>query len=164
MQTVTIDVKSIARHRGPHQPRHPTLPPAILAFTKYWMQLGEPRPPTWARFQMLDVLDIVPYLTVFKCHGEPCFTVEFMGSAVAAMLGEDMTGAEFTASTPTVAEIDWFERCLGAIERRDVNTVAGTANPQYTSKLEYVGADFPFLDDRGAEVSYVVALTVGRTN
>lgn len=164
MQAVTIDVKSIARQRGAHQPRHPTLPPAVLAFTRYWMGLSDQRPPMWPSFQMLNVLELVPYLTVFKCHGDSRFEVEFMGSAVSAMIGEDLTGANFTSSSPTVAEIDWYERCFGAMETRDVSTLVGTANPQYTPKIDYVGADFPFLDDHGHDVSHVVTLTVGKTN
>jgi hypothetical protein len=164
MQTVTLDVKSVARLRGDHQPRHPLLPPAVLAFTKYWMKLSERRPPRWSLFQLVDARDAAPYITIFKCHGEASFTVEFMGSAVSAMLGEDLTGLRFSRSSPTVAEIDWFERCLSALENRDLHVVTGTANPQYTSKIEYVGADFPFLEDGGDDVTRVVTLTVGRTN
>lgn len=164
MQTVTLDVKSVARQRGPHQPRHPVLPPAILAFTKHWIGLSEDKPPRWESFQMIDVMEVVPYITIFKCVGGSAFAIEFMGSGVSAMLGEDLTGMEFDSSTPTVAEIDWYERCLAATEQRDVSVITGTANPQYTSKIDFVGADFPFLEDSGEDIAYIVALTVGKTN
>jgi hypothetical protein len=164
MQTIEIDVKTVARQRGPHQPRHPILPTAILEFTKHWMALSEDRPPAWSHFQMLDVLEVVPYLTVFRRRAETRFQVEFMGSAVSAMLGEDLTGTEFTPSSPTVAEIDWFERCLSATEQRDVLTMTGSANPLYTSRIDFVGADFPFLDEAGDDVSYIVCLTVAKVN
>ncbi|MBM3512586.1 MAG: hypothetical protein FJX59_02605 [Alphaproteobacteria bacterium] len=164
MQTVTLDVKSVARQRGPHQPRHPVLPPAILTFIKHWVGLSEDKPPRWHLFQMLGVMEQVPYLAIFKCVGGSAFMVEFMGSAVSAMIGDDMTGMEFNSSTPTVAEIDWYERCQATLEQRDVTVLTGTANPKYTSKLDYVGADYPFIEDAGDDVAYVVTLTVGKAN
>ena len=164
MQAVTLDVKTVARQRGAEKPRHPLLPPALLAFTNYWMNHRDQHLPRWSAFHLIDVQALAPYITIFKCRGDQEFEVEFMGSAVSTMVGEDMTGMRFTAMTATVAEIDWFERCLSALEKQDVQAFLGSANPMYTSRIDYVGGDFPFVDDSGRDVSRIVTLTVGRAN
>lgn len=164
MEVVTLDVKSVARQRGDEKPRHPLLPPALLAFTNYWMDLRDNLLPRWSAFHLIDVQEMAPYLTIFKCQGDKAFEVEFMGSAVASLLGEDLTGHIFDKSTPTVAEIDWFERCLQVLEKQDLNVFTGSARPHYTSQIEFVGGDFPFVDDGGRDVSRIVTLSVGRAN
>ena len=164
MQTVTLDVKTVARQRGAEKPRHPLLPPALLAFTNYWMDFRDQKLPRWDRFHLVDVQALAPYITIFKCSGEQEFEVEFMGSAVSTMLGEDLTGQRFNRMSATVAEIDWFERCLSVLEKQDLNVFTGSANPIYTSVIDYVGGDFPFVDEGGRDVSRIVTLTVGRAS
>ena len=41
---------------------------------------------------MMDVGDIVPYLTILRCNPDNSFTFTFTGSAVSAIIGEDLTG------------------------------------------------------------------------
>jgi len=164
MQAVTLDVKTVARERGDEAPRHPLLPPTLLDFTNYWMDLRDNLLPRWHAFHLVDVQAMAPYLTIFKCRDDQEFEVEFMGSAVASLLGEDLTGRVFNKSTPTVAEIDWFERCLQVLEKQDLNVFTGSANPLYTSQIEFVGGDYPFVDDGGRDVSRIVTLSVGRAN
>jgi hypothetical protein len=164
LQPVNLDVKTLARERGAHRPRHPLLPSAVLAFTRYWMKLSQTRPPRWSLFHMIDVQDIAPYITVLKCEGGSTYTVEFMGSAVSTMLGEDLTGARVTQASPTFADIDWFERCRAAVARHDLVVSNGSATPPHTSRIDFVGADYPFMDEAGIEVSRVVALTVATVN
>ncbi|MDX2221638.1 MAG: hypothetical protein SFV21_02750 [Rhodospirillaceae bacterium] len=163
-QALHLDVKTLARERGAHRPRHPLMPPAVLAFTRYWMRLSQTRPPRWSLFHMIDVQDIAPYVTVLRCDGGSAFTVEFMGSAVATMLGEDLTGTRVTQASPTFADIDWFERCRAAIAHHDVVVSNGSATPKHTSRIDFVAADYPFMDDAGVDVSRVVALTVATVN
>ncbi|MCB2107811.1 MAG: PAS domain-containing protein [Rhodobacteraceae bacterium] len=164
MQTVAIDLKSVARERGAHQPRHPLVPAAILAFTRYWMKLSESRPPAWSLFNLVDIQEIAPYITVMRANGNGTYEIEFMGSAVSTMVGEDLTGTQISRLNAETAEIDWLERWRAAAEKNDLNLSTGAANPQYTSRIEFVAADFPFVEDGRADISHVVALTVAKVN
>jgi hypothetical protein len=164
MQTLTLDVKRVARDRGDHQPQHPLFSHSILAFTRYWLKLGEGRAPVWADFDMIVVADALPYLTVFKCDGNSRFTIEFTGSAIAALAGEDLSGRQVTFLDPAQADIDWFERVRTTAKTADIHLSTGSTKPAYTASLDFVAADFPFMDDTGQTVSRVVCLTVPKMN
>jgi hypothetical protein len=164
MQTLALDVKRVARERGAHLPQHPMLSHAILAFTRYWLKLGGGRPPAWADFDMMGAGDALPYLTIFKCSGESSFTIEFTGSAISALAGEDLAGRKVTFIDHAHGDIDWFERVCGAVKKADIQLSTGSTSPAYTSSLDFVAADFPFMDGGGNVVNRVVCLTIPKLN
>lgn len=163
MHISALDIKGLARERGAHQPSHPLLPPPIIAFTQYWLKLAEGRTPTWASFDMMDVAEAAPYLTILKVRGESACDLEFVGSGMTAIIGEDITGQRVTESSPIVGDVNWFERAKVTVDRADIHVDNGTINPEYTSEIEYVSADFPFSDDTGA-VTHVICITVAKLN
>jgi hypothetical protein len=67
-------------------------------------------------------------------------------------------------SHSTWAEIDWYRRCRPVAEDADIQVLAGTANPPYTQALDFVAADFPFMDEAGDTVSHIVGLTLVKLN
>lgn len=164
LKTIGLDVKAVARKRGADLPQHPLLPQQVLALTRYWLTLGGKTPPTWSQFEMIDIGDAVPYLSILRCNPDNTFTFTFMGSAVAAVLGEDLTGCTVSAANPAWGEIDWYRRCKPVADVADIQALAGKTNPPYTSPIEFVAADLPFMDDAGAAVSHIVGVTVARLN
>jgi hypothetical protein len=164
LRTLGVDVRAVARKRGADLPQHPLLPQQVLALTRHWLTLGGKTPPAWAQFEMMDMGDIVPYLTVLRCNPDNTFTFTFMGSAVSAVLGEDLTGHVASAAAPVWGEIDWYRRCKPVAEIADIQVLSGATNPPDTSPIEFVAADFPFMDDAGAGVSRIVGVTVARLN
>lgn len=163
MYISSLDIKTMARTRGAHQPGHPLLPAQVLAFTNYWLALNNGHVPAWSAFDMLKVSDAAPYLTVLRRCGAGVYEIEFAGSAVAAMAGEDLTGKRVNRIYPMQGEIDWFSRVLAAAEHSDVNFSSGTINAPHTPAIEYVGADFPFKGD-GGDPDIVVCLTMAKLN
>ena len=164
LRAIGLDVKAVARKRGADLPQHPLLPAQVLALTRHWLALGGKTPPHWSQFEMMDVGDVVPYLTVLRCHPDHTFTFMFMGSAVSAVLGEDLTGCAVTAREAVWGEIDWYRRCKPVADVADIQLLSGSTNPPYTSPIDFIAADFPFMDDAGGAVSYVVGVTVARLN
>lgn len=163
MHVSALDIKSLARERGPHMPSHTMLPPPILAFTQYWLGLADGRTPNWAAFDMFDVAETAPYLTILKSRGEHAVDLEFVGSAITAVAGEDLTGSSATRTNPVVGDMDWFNRARPAIDSADIQVSSGTIHPPYTSAIEYVSADFPFKDETGA-IAHIVCVTVAKLN
>jgi len=158
-----VEVKDLVRTRGPHQPRHPLLPHPIITFTHCWLDLDDGLPPAFAAFDMIDVVDVVPYLTILKRTGEGIYTIDFAGSAIAALSGEDPTGKRVTRGAPAQGDVNWFERCEIAIAHADMNVSNGVLHPPQTSSIDYVSADFPFRDDDGA-LTHVICVTVPKLN
>lgn len=164
LKTVGLDVKAVASSRGADLPQHPLLPPHVLQFTRYWMNLAATTRPSWTQFEMMDVADIVPYLTVLRCEPDSSFTFTFTGSAVSAILGEDLTGRTVSLGTPVWGEIDWYRRCKPVAEVADIQVLSGSMTPAHMSAIDFVAADFPFMDDTDGAVSYIVGVTVARLN
>ena len=102
LRAIGLDVKAVARKRGADLPHHPLLPPPVLQLTRHWLKLGGKTPPAWSQFEMMDVSDVVPYLTVLRCNPDNTFTFIFTGSAVSTILSEDLTG-----HTVSAAEAVW---------------------------------------------------------
>jgi hypothetical protein len=164
MQTVSLDIKRLARDRGPGQPRHPFLPPQIIAFTQHWLSLAEGAMPRWPQFDMIDVPDAVPYLALLKCRGERALDVTFVGSAVTALTDGDLQGGHVIVASSILGDIDWYQRAKAAVELTDIQVATGVVNPPYTSAIDYVSADFPFLGEVGDAVEYVACVTVPKLN
>jgi len=164
LRTIGLDVKAVARKRGADLPQHPLLPQQVLAFTRHWLALGGKTPPLWSQFNMMDVGDIVPYLTMLRCNPDNSFTFTFMGSAVSAILGEDLSGCTVSAIDAVWGEIDWFRRCKPVADVADIQVLSGATNPPYTSPIDFIAADFPFMDDAGGAVSHIIGVTVARMN
>jgi|GEM_PF-2397249 len=164
MQTVSLDIKQLARDRVPSQPRHPLLPPQIITFTRRWLSLADGFTPRWAQFDMLDVADSVPYLTVLKARGERAFDVEFVGSAVTALTDGLISVGKVIIPSSVLGDIAWVGRAKLAVDLADIQVATGTVNPPYTSAIDYVAADFPFLGEAGAAVETIACVTVPRVN
>jgi hypothetical protein len=164
LRTIGLDMKAVARKRGADLPQHPLLPQQVLAFTRHWLALGGKTPPLWSQFNMMDVGDIVPYLTMLRCNPDNSFTFTFMGSAVSAILGEDLSGCTVSAIDAVWGEIDWFRRCKPVADVADIQVLSGATNPPYTSPIDFIAADFPFMDDAGGAVSHIIGVTVARMN
>jgi hypothetical protein len=164
LKTIGLDVKTVAKQRGADRPQHPLLPGQILELTRYWMALGGNVPPAWSQFEMMDVGDIVPYLTILRCNPDNTFTFTFTGSAVSAIIGEDLTGRTVSPGNAVYGEIDWLRRCKPVSDVADIQVVAGAIHPAHMSAIDFVAADFPFMSDAGGAVNYIVGVTVARLN
>ena len=164
LRTIGVDVKDVARKRGADSPQHPLLPAQVLAMTRHWLALGGKTPPHWTQFEMMDVGDTVAYLTVLRCNADNTFTFTFTGSAVSAILGEDLTGRTVSLDQPICGEIDWYRRCKPVADIADVQVLSGATNPPYTSPIDFIAADFPFMDDAGGAVSHIIGVTVAKLN
>jgi len=164
LTTIGLDVKAVARNHGADLPQHSLLPPQILAMTRHWLALGGKTPPAAAQFEMMDVGDIVPYLTVLRVNPDNSFTFTFTGSAVSAIIGEDLTGRTVTAGQAVLGEIDWFRRCRPVAEVADIQVLAGAISPSHMSPIDFIAADFPLMDDAGGGVTTIVGVTVARIN
>lgn len=163
LRAIGLDVKALARK--PAEPaRQALLPPQVLTLTRYWLALGGKTPPLWSQFEMIHVGDVVPTLSFLRCNPDHTFTFTFMGSAVAAVLGEDLTGCAVSAGNPIWGEIDWYHRCKPVADVADIQAVSGATNPPYTARVEFITVDFPFMDDAGAAVSHTAGVTVARLN
>jgi hypothetical protein len=164
MQALSLDIKQLARERSPSQPRHSLLPPPILAFTRHWLNLADGFTPRWPQFDMLDVADAVPYLTVLKARGERAFDVEFVGSAVTALTDGLIAAGKVIIPSSVLGDIAWVGRAKLAMDLADIQVATGSVNPPYTSSIEYVSADFPFLGEAGAAVETVACVTIPKVN
>ncbi len=164
MQTVSIDIKRLARDRTPSQPRHTLLPPQVLTFTRHWLSLAGETTPRWPQFDMLDVAEAVPYLAVFKCRGELAFDVTFVGSAVTAMTDGDLHAGQVIVANSILGDIDWVSRARTAVDFNDVQLATSTVNLPSMSAMDVVAAAFPFLGDVGSAVEYVACITLPRLN
>jgi hypothetical protein len=164
LKTIGLDVKAVARNHGADLPQHSLLPPQVLAMTRHWLALGGKTPPAAAQFDMMDVGDIVPYLTILRVNPDNSFTFTFTGSAVSAIIGEDLTGRTVTAGQAVLGEIDWFRRCRPVAEVADIQVLAGAIAPSHTSPIDFIAADFPLMDDAGGAVTEIVGVTVARLN
>jgi hypothetical protein len=164
LKTVGLDVKAVASKRGNDLPQHPLLPAQVLELTRYWMALGGKTPPAWSQFEMMDVGDIVPYLTILRCNPDNSFTFTFTGSAVSAIIGEDLTGQTVGAGRSLYGDIDWMRRCKPVAEIADIQVLAGAIHPAHMSAIDFIAADFPFMSDAGGAVNYIVGVTVARLN
>ncbi len=164
MRTIGLDVKAVARRRGADLPQHSILSPPVLGLTRYWLELQHAAAPVWSDFEIMDVGDAVPYLTILECRPDNTFTFKFMGSAVSAFLGQDLTGRTVSIEDPVWGQIDWYRRCKPVSDVADIQVLSGTADPQQTSAIDFIAADFPFMDDSGGAVSHVVGVTVPRLN
>ena len=164
LKTVGLDVKAVARKRGADLPQHPLLPSQVLELTRHWMTLGGTTPPAWSQFEMMDVGDVLPYLTILRCNPDNTFTFAFTGSAVSAVLGEDLTGRTVSAGEAVWSGIDWYRRCKPVADVADIQVVTGSMNPAHMSPMDFVAADFPFMDDAGGAVSHIIGVTVARLN
>ncbi|MBL8645247.1 MAG: hypothetical protein JNK21_15045 [Rhodospirillaceae bacterium] len=163
MHITALDIKTLARDRGPHRPSHPLLPHPVIGFTQYWLNLGEGDGlPDWSGYDLMDVADHAPYLTVLRL-GADGVHVEFVGSAVTALVGEDFAGAKVTRDNPKIADIDWYSRAQNAATTSDIQVASGKVHPPYTSDFDYVSADFPFRDEKG-QITHVVCVTVAKLN
>ncbi len=163
LRAVGVDVKALAR-QSKGQRADVVLPPQILTMTRYWLKLGGKSTPHWPQFQILAVAEIVPYLTIAECLSDGSFSFAFVGSAVAAFLGEDLGNRAISAATPVLGEIDWYRRCVPVSESADIQVLSGRTDPPYTSAVEFMAADFPFVTDAEGTVSHVVGVTVPRVN
>ncbi len=169
LRHISLDLKAVARQsekrgQGPARSHHPLLPPQILQMTRQWLALGGKHPPVWSDFEMAEVGLVVPYLSVLRCHYDHSFSFTFMGSAVSAVLGEDLTGCMVTARDAVWGEIDWYRRCKPVADIADIQLLAGSTNPPYTAAVDFIAADFPFMDDAGGAVSHIAAVTVATIN
>ncbi|MBY0508552.1 MAG: hypothetical protein K2P94_00230 [Rhodospirillaceae bacterium] len=169
LTTIGLDVKAVARTHGADLQQHSLLPPQVLALTRHWLALsgktgGGKTPPAAAQFEMMDVGDIVPYLTILRVNPDNTFTFTFTGSAVSAIIGEDLTGRTVTAGQAVLGEIDWFRRCRPVAEVADIQVLAGAISPSHTSPIDFIAADFPLMDDAGGAVTEIVGVTVARLN
>jgi hypothetical protein len=164
LETIRLDVRAVARQRGADLPQHPVLPPQVLEMTRYWMSRGGHTPPCWSQFDLMDAGDLVPYLTVLRCNGDGTFTFTFTGSAVSALIGEDLTGRTVGPGRAIIGEIDWTHRCAPVAETANVQVVAGAIHPARMSAIDFVAADFPFMRDGGSTVHTIVGVTVARLN
>ncbi|MBL8628239.1 MAG: hypothetical protein JNM81_01330 [Rhodospirillaceae bacterium] len=154
----------MARDRGPHRPHHPLLPHPVIGFTQHWLNLGNNGSlPQWSAFDLRDVGENAPHLTILKIASDGSVDVEFVGSAVSALVGEEFAGTSATAENPTICDIDWYNRAQAAADQSDIQVSNGKVNPPYTSEIEYVSADFPFRGDDG-QISHVVCVTVAKLN
>lgn len=164
LRSVGVDLRAIARKRDAKQTSHPLLPPQILTMTLHWVKLGGKNAPHWSQFELLDVAEIAPYLTIAECVGEHTFHFTFIGSAVSALLSEDLNDRTISLSAPMMGEIDWYRRCKPVSETADLQVLTGKTNPPYTSAIEFLAADFPFTTDADGAVSHVIGVTVPRVN
>lgn len=164
LRTIGLDVKAVARKYGADLPQHPLLPEPVLALTRYWMALGGKTPPAWSQFNLMDIGEAAAYLTILRCDANNTFTFTFMGSAVSTVLGQDLTGESFTAHNGLWGAIDWYRRCKPVAEIADLQVLSGSTHPAQMSAIDFTAADFPFMDDAGGEVSYIVGVTVARLN
>ena len=164
LRAIGLDVKAVARKRGADLPHHPLLPPPVLQLTRHWLKLGGKTPPAWSQFEMMDVSDLVPYLTVLRCNPDNTFTFMFTGSAVSTILSEDLTGHTVSAAEAVWGGIDWYRRCKPVADVADIQVLGGAINPAHMSPIEFIAADFPFMDDAGGAVRYVAGVTVARLN
>ncbi len=164
LRTLGLDVKAVARKRGADLPQHPLLPPQVLAFTRQWLALGGKSLPLWSSFDLMDAGDIVPYLTILRCQPDNSFTFTFMGSAVSAILGEDLTGCMVSSRYAVWGDVDWYRRCKPVADVADIQLLSGAVNPPYTSAIDFIAADFPFMDDAGGGVSHIIGVTVAKLN
>jgi hypothetical protein len=164
LRAITLDIIAAARKRSTGREAHPLLPPPVLAMTRQWLALGGKRPPAWSAFEMRDVQLVMPYLSVLRCHHDNSFSFTFMGASVSAVLGEDLTGCVVTARDAVWAEIDWYRRCKPVADIADIQLLAGSTNPPYTAPLDFIAADFPFMDDAGGAVTHVATVTVAKLN
>jgi hypothetical protein len=161
LRAIGVDVKAVARHRGPGA-QHPVLPPQVLALTRHWLALGGKTPPLWSQFEMMDVAELVPHLTILRCNPDDSFLFTFMGARISSVLGEDLCGCIVNLRHPVLAEIDWYRRCRPVADIADVQVHSGMTNPPYTSPLEFIAADFPFMDEGGGAVSHIAGITIAR--
>jgi len=164
LRSIDVDVRAMARKREAQPAAHSSLPAQILTMTRHWLKWGGKSSPRWSQFELLDVAEIAPYLTIAECRDEHTFHFTFIGSAVSALLGEDVTDRTISLAAPTMGEIDWYRRCKPVSETADLRVLTGKTNPPYTSAVEFVAADFPFVADADGGVSHVVGITVPRVN
>lgn len=162
LRDIGLDVKAVARRRGPAPTPHPVLPHQVLTLTRHWLALGGKTPPLWSQFEMMDVADLVPHLTILRCNPDNSFLFTFMGSSISSVLGEDLSGCLVDERHAAMAEIDWYRRCRPVADIADVQVLSGSTNPPYTSPVEFVAADFPFMDEGGAAVSHIAGITITR--
>ena len=164
LKTIGVDIIAAARKRGQDEKQHPLLPAQVLTMTRQWLALGRKRPPAWSAFDMADVSLVVPHMSVLRCHADNSFTFTFMGASVSAVLDEDLTGCTVTARDAIWGEIDWYRRCKPVADIADIQLLAGSTNPPYTAPVDFIAADFPFMDDAGGAVTHIAAVTVARLN
>ncbi len=164
LRSVGLDVRAIARTQHTKQPAHLVLPPQILAMTRYWLKIGGKGTPRWSQFQLLDVAEIAPYITVAEAVAEQTFHFTFIGSAISALLGEDVKDRTISAAFPIMGEIDWYRRCKPVSETGDLQVLTGKTNPPYTTTVEFLAADFPFITEADDTVSHIVGVTVPQVN
>lgn len=163
LRTITLDIKAVARRRSAN-PAYPYLPHQVLTMTRQWLALSDRQPPSWSLFQMAEVGYVVPYLSVLRCQPDNSFVFTFMGPTVSAILGEDLTGCTVTARDAMWGEIDWYRRCKPVADIADVQLLAGSTNPPYTAPVDFIAADFPFMDDAGGAVTHIAAVTIAKLN
>ena len=164
LRSVGIDIRAIVRGRDAGQTSHPMLPRQILTMTRHWLKLGGKVTPRWSQFELLDVTEIAPYLTIAECLAEHTFHFSFIGSAVSALLGEDLSERTISMIAPVMGEIDWYRRCKPVSETADLQVLSGKTNPPYTAPVEFMAADFPFTTDADGAASHIVGVTVPRVN
>ncbi len=162
LRAIGVDVKAVARRHSHGSAQHPVLPQQVLTLTRHWLALGGKTPPLWSQFEMMDMADLVPHLTILRCNPDNSFLFTFMGTSIAAVLGEDLSGCIVNARHPVLAEIDWHQRCKPVADIADLQVLSGTTNPPYTSPIEFIAADFPFMDERSGAVSHIAGVTVAR--
>jgi hypothetical protein len=90
LRSLGIDIRAMARGGTLAQTSHPAMPAQILTLTRHWLKLGGRGAPQWSQFELLDVAEVAPYLTIAECLAEHTFHFTFIGSAVSALLGEDV--------------------------------------------------------------------------
>jgi len=164
LRSLGIDIRAMARGGTLAQTSHPAMPAQILTLTRHWLKLGGRGAPQWSQFELLDVAEVAPYLTIAECLAEHTFHFTFIGSAVSALLGEDVRDRTISLISPMLGEIDWYRRCKPVSDTADLQVLTGKTNPPYTAPVEFTAADFPFMTDSDGAVSHIIGVTVPRVN
>ena len=157
MQNVDMNLEKIANTRPGKAPYG--LPAPVVDVAKQWCRITKDKTPRWSEFSMSAFGEAASHMTVLHKLPDGRFSFEFCGSAVAAMIGQDLTGETVVASEANEADIDWAERVKPVLADAEMHLQKGVADSQYTSSVDFIALDMPIRSADNDEIEYIVGCT-----
>lgn len=157
MQNVDMNLETIANTRPGKVPYG--LPQPVVDVAKQWCKIADGKTPHWHEVNMSAFGEAMPHMTVLHKTKDGRFTFEFFGSAVAAMVGQDMTGETVAASDANDADINWAQRVKPVLADGEMHLQKGVADSQYASSIDFIALDMPILSADNDEIEYIVSCT-----
>ena len=80
-------------------------------------------------------------------------------AAVAAMIGQDLTGETVATSEANEQDIDWAERVKPVLADGEMHLQKGVADSQYASSIDFIALDMPIRSADNDGIEYIVGCT-----